>query len=111
MRRVALAAFTLLLACAGGIPDHVELTPEAQNVDVLSEAPSPQAYKEVGRVTGAAVGPDVDTATEQAKNDLRNKAAALGASLVTIDQNHGVAIPLSKKMKVELSGRAYKPVD
>ncbi len=111
MRRFLLAFLPVLIACAGQFPDHVELTPEAQNVDTLSEPPSPDAYKEVGRVVGVGAGTDVDSATEVAKNDLRNKAAALGASLVTIDENTGAPIPLTKKLKVELKGRAYKPVD
>ncbi len=111
MRRLILAFLPLLIACAGQLPEHVELTPEAQNVETLSEPPSPNAYKEVGRVQGAGAGLDVESATEAAKNDLRNKAAALGATLVTIDENTGAPIPLSKKLKVELRGRAYKPVD
>lgn len=111
MRRVACLAVLLVTACAGGIPDHVELQPGAENVEIVSEPPSPNGYKELGRVTGVAVGADPDVAADAAKNDLRNKAAALGADLVTLDENLGKPVPLSRTVKVEVSGRAYKAVE
>jgi hypothetical protein len=113
MTRLAALAFPLLLAataCAE-VPEHVELTPEAQNVEFAYEPPSPEGYKEVGKVEGLAVGEDAEAALEAAKNDLRNKAAALGAAVVTIDQNLGEGVPLSKKMKAHLYGRAFKAVE
>jgi hypothetical protein len=109
-----LAIFTLsaaLYACAEQIPDHVELLPQAENVEFALEPPSPNAYKLVGEVSGQAAANDPETATQAAKNDLRNKAAALGASLVTIDVNLGEPMPLQEKTKVKVVGRAYKPVD
>ena len=62
------------------------------------------AYKVVGQVIGVAAANDDEVAQVAAKNDLRNKAAALGASLVTIDENLGEAVPLSDKTKVKLVG-------
>jgi hypothetical protein len=111
MKRLAALAFLTLSACAGGIPDHVELTPQAENVEFAYEPPSPTGYQEVGKVTGIAQGTDTEATTEAAKNDLRNKAAALGATVVTIDQNQGEAVPLTNTLKVKLVGRAYKPVE
>ncbi|HEX8790243.1 MAG TPA: DUF4156 domain-containing protein [Polyangiaceae bacterium] len=112
MKSLPLFAFPLLLlACAGQIPQHVELQPQAEAVEFAYEAPSSEAYKEVGHVKGEAAGKDADVALEQAKNDLRNKAAALGAALVTIDENVGTLVPLTDETKVTLSGRAYKPAD
>jgi Domain of unknown function (DUF4156) len=109
-----LALFTLplvLFACAEQIPDHIELEPQAENVEFAVEPPSPNTYKLVGQVTGQAAANDLDTAQQAAKNDIRNKAAALGASLVTIDVNLGEPMPLRDKTRVKLVGRAYKSVD
>jgi hypothetical protein len=111
MKILALFAFPLLIACAGQIPQHVELQPQAENVEFAYEPPSSESYKEVGHVQGQALGKDPELALEQAKNDLRNKAAALGAALVTIDENVGALVPLTDETKVTLSGRAYKPAD
>jgi hypothetical protein len=111
MRRWVLLFLPLLAACASTVPEHVELQPQAENVEFAYDTPSPDAYKMVGQVTGEAAGNDPDVAQEAAKNDLRNKAAALGATLVTIDQNLGEPMPLQDKTKVKLVGRAYKPVD
>ncbi|HTQ48909.1 MAG TPA: DUF4156 domain-containing protein [Polyangiaceae bacterium] len=105
-----LAAGTLA-ACAEELPSHVELATGADNVEFAVEAPSKDGYRLVGTVKGIAAANDLDTATEAARNDLRNKAAALGATLVTVDQNVGEPMPLQNKTKVRLVGRAYKPVD
>jgi hypothetical protein len=111
MTRFTALAFLVLAACAGGIPDHVELTPQAENVEFAYEPPGATGYQEIGKVTGVAQGSDTDTTTEAARNDLRNKAAALGATVVTIDQNIGKGVPLTNQVRVELTGRAYKPVE
>lgn len=101
----------LLFACAGSLPEKVELKPEAENVEFAYEAPSPAAYKLIGQVVGVAAANDSEAAQTAAKNDLRNKAAEMGAVLVTIDSNTGTPVPLAEKTKVKLVGRAYKPVD
>jgi Domain of unknown function (DUF4156) len=101
----------VLLACAEQIPDHVELLPQGENVEFALEPPGPGAYKLVGEVSGLAAANDPDVAQQAAKNDLRNKAAALGATLVTVDLNLGEPMPLQDKTKVKVTGRAYKSVD
>ncbi len=106
-----LASLLLMAGCSPGLPDHVALSPEAENVEFAYEAPGPDAYKEVGKVTGIAQGTDTEATTAAAKNDLRNKAAALGATVVTMDQNIGEAVPLTNQVRVKVSGRAFKPVD
>lgn len=100
-----------LLACAEQIPDHIELLPQGENVEFAAEPPSANAYKLVGEVTGQGAANDPDAAQQAAKNDLRNKAAALGASLVTIDLDFGEPMPFRDKTKVKLVGRAYKSLD
>jgi hypothetical protein len=118
VKHFALSAFSALfilpaalMSCAEQIPDHIDLQPQAENVEFALEPPSPNTYKLVGQVTGQAAANDLDTAQQAAKNDLRNKAAALGASLVTIDENVGEPMPLREKTRVKLVGRAYKSLD
>jgi len=111
MRRWVPLLLPWLFACAGQLPEKVELEPQAENVEFAFEAPSPTSYKFIGQVTGVAVSNDLETAQTSARNDLRNKAAAMGAVLVTIDEDTGQAVPLANKTKVKLVGRAYKPVD
>jgi len=114
MRRAAPVGFllsvlpSLLLACAEQIPDHVELLPQAENVEFATEPPSRNAFTLIGEVTGLGAANDLDTAAQAARNDLRNKAAAMGASLVTIDEDLGEPMLLQDKTKVRLVGRAYK---
>ncbi len=111
MKPWGLLAFALICSCAEALPEHIDLTTEAETVEFAAEPPSADAYKLVGQVVGLAAAKDVEVAQVAAKNDLRNKAAALGASLVTIDQDLGEPMPLAEKTKVKLVGRAYKPVD
>jgi hypothetical protein len=111
MSRVVLLACVLSFGCAESLPEHVDLQPAAEKVDFALEAPSANGYKMVGQVEGVSAATDLDTAQQAAHNDLRNKAAALGASLVTVDQNVAEPLPLTYKMKVRLVGRAYQPLD
>ena len=111
MRRWVPLLFPWLFACAGQLPEKVELEPQAENVEFAYETPSPTAYKFIGQVIGQAVSNDLETAQVSAKNDLRNKAAAMGAVLVHIDEDTGQAVLLQHTMRVKLVGRAYKPVD
>jgi hypothetical protein len=114
MKQLAFFIFVLpaaLFACAEQIPDHVELQPLGENVEFAAEPPSSDTFKLVGRVTGEAAANDPDSAQQAAKNDLRNKAAAIGASLVTIDEDVGEPLLLQRKTRVKLIGRAYKSVD
>jgi hypothetical protein len=106
-----LVLVALVAGCAEQLPDHVELAPAAAEVDFTEEPPSPDGYKLVGKVTGVAAAHDPDAAEEGARNDIRNKAATLGATVVKIDQDTGEPLPLQDKTKVELVGRAYRPVD
>jgi len=111
MRRWVPLLFPWLFACAGQLPEKVELEPQAENVEFAYETPSPTGYKFIGQVIGQAVSKDLETAQVSAKNDLRNKAAAMGAVLVTIDEDTGKAVLLANTTRVKLVGRAYKPVD
>jgi Domain of unknown function (DUF4156) len=111
MRRAFVLLLPVLWACVEQFPDHVDLQPAAEDVDFAMEPPSKNTFTLIGKVTGIAAANDLDTAQTAARNDLRNKAAAIGASLVTIDENVGEGLPLQDKTKVKLVGRAYKAVD
>ena len=100
-----------VFSCLEQLPEHVELQHAAEDVDFAMEAPSASTFMLIGEVTGVAAANDVDAAQDAARNDLRNKAAALGASLVTIDESVGEMMPFQDKTKVKLIGRAYKSVD
>jgi hypothetical protein len=99
------------LGCADQLPDHVELVPSAEEVDFAMEPPSSSSFMLVGKVKGVAAANDLDTAQAAARNDLRNHAAALGATHVTIDEDIGEPVPLQDKTRITLIGRAYKSVD
>jgi len=112
MRRAVFVLLPFFLAaCSEDLPSHVALMPAAEDVDFAMEPPSPNSYMLIGRVTGVAAANDVDVAQEAARNDLRNKAAVMGATLVTVDESTGEALPLQDKTRVKVTGRAYKSVD
>jgi hypothetical protein len=99
------------MACAEEIPEHVELVTGAQDVEFATEPPSKNTYRMIGEVVGIAAANDPDAAEFAARNDLRNKAAELGATLVTVDDSVGEAMPLREKIKVKVYGRAFKAID
>jgi Domain of unknown function (DUF4156) len=107
----ALASGLAVLSCGSQLPEHVVLQPGAEAVEIAMEPPSASTFSLVGQVIGMAAANDPTVAQQAAKNDLRNKAAALGATLVTIDEDTGEGIPLQDKTKVKLVGRAYKSVE
>jgi Domain of unknown function (DUF4156) len=111
MRRAVIVLLASLLSCVEQLPDHVQLQPAAERVDFAMEPPSSSTFMLVGEVTGVAAANDAEVAQDAARNDLRNKAAALGASLVTIDEATGEMMLLQDKTKVKLVGRAYKAID
>jgi hypothetical protein len=101
----------LLLSCAETLPERVVLQPGAENVEFAVDTPSASGYQLVGQVTGEAAANDLEAAQQAAKNDIRNRAAALGAFLVTIDDSIGEPMPLRDKTHVKLVGRAFKSLD
>lgn len=111
MNRSVVLSVALLSGCAEQLPDHVDLMPAAADVDFTEDPPGADGYKMVGQVTGVAAAHDPDVAEEAARNDMRNNAAKLGATVVKIDEDKGEALPLEDKTKVELVGRAYRAVD
>ena len=111
MRLCALLAFALLGACIDQLPSHVALEPQGENVEFAYDMPNPDVYAFVSQVTGEASSTDLDEASTAAENDLRNKAAALGATLVEVQERTGEPVLFVDKMRVRITGRAYKAVD
>ena len=111
MSRAFLLACVVSFGCAEALPEHVALEAAAEHVEFAAEPPSPESYKLLGRVESASVGSDLETVEQAARNDLRNKAATMGASLVTVDENLAEPLPLTYKMKVRLVGRAYQALE
>jgi hypothetical protein len=87
------------------------LEPAAESVELFTEPPTANAYKLLGHVTGVAAAKELEVAEREARNDLRNKAAKMGGTLVTIDEDFASPIPLADKVKVTLAGRAYRPLE
>jgi hypothetical protein len=107
-----------LIACALGplgcidLPENVPLRPDAEKVEVLSESPNESLYEDFGRVRGEAIGAGTEATAIQARNDLRNHAAGLGAHFVTIEQVHAsLAWDMSGRTIIVMRGRVYRLKD
>jgi hypothetical protein len=112
MRVRWLAGFVLVVACAARqASEPIALSPKAENVEIAIESPSLGSHTLVGPVEAVAEGRDPDSAVGNAKILLRNKAADLGATLVTIDKTSAEPVMLQDMSKATLVGRAFKPVD
>jgi hypothetical protein len=99
------------LAACEKVQENVVLSPQGEQVEFAMETPSDSSYAMVGAVEGTAAGATVDDAEQSARNDVRNKAAALGASLVVVDEDDGAGMPYQDKTKVTIKGRAFKQKD
>ena len=66
MKRFTLLALLLplLSACAASLPDHVELTPQAENVEFAYEPPSADGYRRSARSPASPQGTDTEATTE-----------------------------------------------
>src|SRR4051794_4677974 len=87
---------------------HTVLEPTATRVRVVVHEPARGKYRFVGKVNGEALTDDTLAAAECAKNDIRNKAAALGADLVKIDEVSAPDDSGQIRRVVIFSGRAFK---
>jgi hypothetical protein len=103
-----LALSSTVAACAPAVQENVVLKPEAMEVAFATETPSSNAYTLVGTINSTAAGKEMDDAILSAKNDLRNKAAAMGATLVMVDETAPDKDFVRDKRIVHLKGRAFK---
>jgi hypothetical protein len=105
----ACAVSYALSACAGA--EQIPLRPEAARIEIVKGEPDRKAFQYLGEVQGEAKASDVGEANTNARNDIRNKAAALGATVVVLDTNTAAnAMDWSGRNKVVLTGRAFRPV-
>lgn len=99
----------VLGACAGSLDKRVALHPQAAGVELTTG--HAEGCQSLGDVVGSAsVEGDQDQATLDARNDLRNKAAALGATRVELQTSGGGKRPgmWRARYEVSLSGVAYR---
>ena len=100
----------LLGGCVDSLPDKINLVPEAQNVEVVTDPPNPEVYEAVGEVAAQVIGREVGEAFRQAFNELRNQAAKKGATFVAVEEVQSrAAWDFSGRTVVSLVGTAYRP--
>jgi|GEM_PF-2269775 len=105
-----------LLACAAGLPgcaetlpDKVVLKPDAANVEIIADPPNAEIYEPAGEVNAQIIGREVQEAFRQAFNELRNQAAAKGATFVAVDDvTSRAAWDFSGRTIVSVVGTAYR---
>ena len=107
---IALFLPFVVTACVQ-VQENVKLQPAAETVALAMDPPSPITYRLLGTVRGEAAGRSRDEASASARNDLVNKAAAMGASFVTIDDDEVELLPMQDKSKSIVTGRAYSSID
>jgi hypothetical protein len=90
------------------VQERVALGPEGEAVEFAMETPSKDAYEVVGTVKATAAGKTIGDATDAARNDLRNKAAAIGATLVIEDKTDTSQDVMRERRIVTITGRAFR---
>jgi hypothetical protein len=87
------------------------LSPEGANVEFAQSTPSDKIAKLLGTIDVEGEAKEVSDAEQSARAELRNKAASMGASLVTIDNSIGQRAPFGDSIRVTLVGRAFRAAD
>jgi hypothetical protein len=104
----AVSAFALT-ACLETLPDHVDLSPQAEDVEIASDPPNADQYSDIGEVEGEGAGFTADVATRNARHDLRNHAALMGARFVAVEDVSSDSVGIfTGKARVTLHGIAYQ---
>jgi hypothetical protein len=104
-----IALLLTLCACSGIQDKRVELNPNAAHVQLVTAPPTGCAS--VGDVSGVArVEGDDGKAVQEARNDIRNKAAAIGATHVELQTNNSEkkSGAWETSVQVTLAGVAYR---
>lgn len=90
-------------------PGNVPLSTEAENVEIVSEAPSTEIYESFQELSVQAIGASNLEATNAAKHMLRNRGAELHARFVSIDEaTASLAWDFSGRTIMTLRGRAFR---
>jgi hypothetical protein len=106
---VPVAALAVLCTCAGSLDKRVVLRPEAARVELV--AGGIEGCQSLGDVIGSAsVEGDEQQATLEARNDVRNRAASLGATHVALQTNSGERKGgmWQARYQITLAGVAYR---
>jgi len=108
-RFVLVAAIVGLAGCTVALPEKIVLAPGADNVEVINEPPNREIYEPAGDVTAQVIGHETQDALRQALNELRNKAAAKGATFIAVEEvSSRAAWDFSGRTIVTLVGTAYR---
>jgi hypothetical protein len=105
----------LFMVCLGAAgcwdlpPGNVPLNADAENVEILSEAPNLDIYESFGEITVDAIGKGNLEAQASAKHLLRNRAAEKHARFVSIDDaSTSFAWDFSGRTVVTIRGRLFR---
>lgn len=109
-RAIALCgALVLWAGCAG--TQEVALKPEAARIEIIKGELDRNEFEYLGDVSGTSKSKDIEAGNEHARNDLRNKAAAMGAEVVILDTNTAAnAMDWTGRTQIVLTGRAFRRV-
>lgn len=108
-RFIFFLALSAVAGCSETLPDKAVLNAEAANVEIISDLPNREIYEPAGQVSAQIIGRDNAASTRQAFNQLRNQAAAKGATFVGIEEvSSRAAWDLSGRTVVTLVGTAYR---
>jgi hypothetical protein len=108
-RFLLFAALVALGGCTISLPEKIVLMPGADNVEVINEPPNREIYEPAGDVTAQVIGHETQDALRQALNQLRNEAAAKGATFIAVEEvSSRAAWDFSGRTIVTLVGTAYR---
>lgn len=107
---IVVTSFGLVLSgCSGAMDKRAKLDPPASRVELVTVNPS--GCENLGDVSGIArVEGDDGEAAQEARNDIRNKAAAKGATHVVLQTNNSEekSGAWATSIQVTLTGVAYQ---
>ena len=109
--RLLLWTATALLAagCTEELPSSVALSSQGEQIEISYDPLLASDYADLGDVVGVGIGPSNSEAEQNARNDLRNRAAQLGGTYVHVSDTQQTAYGyFSARVKVVLRGSAYK---
>lgn len=107
MKLLSILGMLFLFGCAG--TTVVELSSKARKVQLTKAEPDQSRCKFLGDVAGEAKAKDIADGQKYARNDIRNKTAAMGGNFATLDTNTAAnAMDYTGRNKIVLNGRAYR---
>lgn len=103
---------SLFLGCIGTASQIITVKTEAMSIELVKSEPDRTKYKFIGDIQGEALSGDVGVSTLNARNDIKNKAYALGADIVVLDSLAAEnTMDYTGRSRVYLTGRAFKLIN